>query len=179
MTGHGDRNWIPLVGDWDGNGTDTIGLFDPSSCTWYLRNSLATGFADYTFGCGDPSLVADHGADNWVPIVGDWAGTGSDAIGFYDPQNSIFMLRNSLTTGAADLTFGFGQGGAGWQALVGTWATTTAASASAQPQAQSVDQVDLVALAAEPLCTTPLGELALSISASQTLDALRSDGLRD
>ena len=39
-------------------------------------------------------------------------GNGNDTIGLYDPATSLFYLRNSNSTGMADLTFGFGA--AGW-----------------------------------------------------------------
>jgi uncharacterized protein YutD len=150
-TGHGDGNWVPLVGDWDGDGRDTIGLFDPQNCVWYLRNSLSTGVADYMFACGDPSLTTGHDDGNWAPLVGDWDGTHGDSIGFFDPANSIFMLRNSLTTGAADVTFGYGSAGAGWHPLVGTWQTTSESSSAAPSEAKAVDQIDLAALVAREL----------------------------
>ena len=34
------------MGDWDGNGTDTIGLYDPTTSTFRLKNSLTGGKAD-------------------------------------------------------------------------------------------------------------------------------------
>jgi len=46
-------------------------------------------------------------------------GDGRDTIGFYDPDNGIFYLRNSLSTGYADSTFGFGVPGANWKPVVG------------------------------------------------------------
>jgi hypothetical protein len=146
-TGHADRNWQPIVGNWDGAGGDSIGFFDPASCTWYLRNALSAGYADYTFGCGDPSrLVNDHGGATWQPLVGDWDGNGSATIGFFAPDSSTFMLRSSLTTGAADLTFGYGAPNAGWHPLVGCWNTT--------PGARAVDQLDLDDLADQALDPT-------------------------
>src|SRR5262249_29649839 len=39
----GARGWIPVVGDWDGDGKTTVGAFDPSTGTWYLRNSNSAG----------------------------------------------------------------------------------------------------------------------------------------
>ena len=51
---------MPLVGDWDGNGTDTIGLYDPVWSMFYLRNTLTTGMADLGVAV-DGSLVAAGG----------------------------------------------------------------------------------------------------------------------
>jgi hypothetical protein len=153
-TGHAGSNWQALVGDWDGNGTDTIGFFDPATCTWYLRNTLSTGVADYTFAYGAPSLTFGHGADNWQPLVGDWDGNGTDTIGFYAPHESEFMLRNALATGAADVSYAYGAAGAGWRPLVGCWTTA--------PQAvdAALEQLDLAELDASALTDSldmPLG----------------------
>ena len=47
------QRWLdPLVGDWDGNGTATVGLFNPATSTFYLKNSHAGGVADVVFGFG-------------------------------------------------------------------------------------------------------------------------------
>ena len=86
-----------------------------------MRNSLSTGIADYTFGYGAPDQTVGHGANNWTPIAGDWDGNGSTTIGFFAPASSTFMLRNTLTTGIADLAFGYGAAGAGWQPIIGCW----------------------------------------------------------
>ncbi|MEA1053475.1 hypothetical protein U5801_27265, partial [Lamprobacter modestohalophilus] len=45
----------------------------------------------------------------------------STGIGLYNPTRSMFYLRNSATTGAADTTFLYGPGGRGWIPLVGDW----------------------------------------------------------
>lgn len=37
---------VPVVGDWDGDRTTTIGLYRPSDRTFYLRNSNTYGIAD-------------------------------------------------------------------------------------------------------------------------------------
>jgi Ca2+-binding RTX toxin-like protein len=180
-TGHGDRNWIPIVGDWDGNGTDTIGFFDPATCTWYLRNSLTVGYADWTFGCGDPGLTVGRKGGNWAPIVGDWDGNGTDTIGFFDPAGSVFMLRNSLTTGTADLTFGYGAGDAGWRPLVGTWQPSSQSASTAQMQAKAVDQIDLGTLVDQTLLASASDDSELDLPATKSdlreVDAVLSAGL--
>ena len=37
--GFGNSGWIPIAGDWDGNGTVTIGFYNPTTSTFYLRNT--------------------------------------------------------------------------------------------------------------------------------------------
>src|SRR5262249_37894638 len=109
-----NAGWIPLAGDWDGDGIVTPGLYNPATGTWFLRNSNTTGMADLTFLYGPANL-------GWIPIVGDWDGNGTDTVGLYDPVNGMFFLRNTNSTGVADISFAFGPGGLGWQPVVGHW----------------------------------------------------------
>jgi hypothetical protein len=105
-------HWIGLAGDWTHKGYDSIGLFNPNTNIFYLRNSNTPGDADTTVAYGN------HG---WLPIVGDWDGNGTDTVGLYDPTTATFYLRNSNTAGNADVPpFTFGSGG-NWVPLVGDW----------------------------------------------------------
>jgi CSLREA domain-containing protein len=88
----------PVVGDWDGNGTATIGIYRNGS--FYLRNSNTIGFADLVFAFGAPG---DQ------PIAGDWNGDGIDTIGVY--RNGTFFLRNSNSSGAPEMSFALGMPG--------------------------------------------------------------------
>ena len=118
--------WIPLAGDWDGNGTVTIGLYNPTTSTFYLRNSTSLqgasdlGYADVVFAFGAPGA-------GWIPLVGDWNGDGKDTIGLYDPTTSKFYLRNTTSLqsasdlGYADVAFSYGAPGAGWIPIAGDW----------------------------------------------------------
>jgi hypothetical protein len=81
----------PVVGDWDGNGTATIGIYRNGS--FYLRNSNTLGVADMVFAFGQPG---DQ------PIAGDWDGDGMDTIGVYRPSTGQFLLRNSNSSGTPD-----------------------------------------------------------------------------
>jgi ELWxxDGT repeat protein len=114
VLGFGSANWIPIAGDWDGNGSQTVGMYNPATSTFYLRNSNTKGNADVTFGFGQPGA-------GWLPIVGDWTGSGTDTVGLYDPNTSTFYLRNSNTAGVANLTFGYGARGANLIPVSGNW----------------------------------------------------------
>jgi hypothetical protein len=96
------------------NATLSIGLFDPAASTFYLRATISTGPADYSFGFGAP------GAD-WTVLEGDWDGNGKTDMGLYDPQSSNFYLTETYTTGTATYSFGYGVPDAGWLPLVGDW----------------------------------------------------------
>ena len=98
----------PVVGDWDGNGTDTFGVYRDG--TFLLRNSNTLGFANITVAFGSPG---DQ------PIAGDWNNDGVDTIGVYRSATGTFLLRNSNTPGPADLTFALGN--AGDVGIAGDW----------------------------------------------------------
>jgi len=115
---YGAAGWIPVVGDWDGNGTVTIGVVDPATMTWYLRNSNSPGAPDIApFRYGHPG---------WVPVVGDWDGDGKTTIGVFDPIGlfgqapATWYLKNSNAQGAPDYT-PFAYGGKGWKPVAGDW----------------------------------------------------------
>jgi RHS repeat-associated protein len=108
----GVAGWRPLVGDWDGNGTDTIGVFNPQTATFYLRNANDNN--------GPPHAVVTFGGSGWVPLAGDWDGNGTDTIGAFDPATSTFYLRNQNSNdGPVHHVVQFG--GSGWVPLVGDW----------------------------------------------------------
>jgi hypothetical protein len=91
---------VAVAGDWDGDGTDGIGLYDPASGTWFLRNSPT--------GSGTSDFIFTFGGLGFLPVVGDWDGDGSDTIGVYQQATGQWLLRNSLSAGAADIMSTFG-----------------------------------------------------------------------
>jgi hypothetical protein len=104
----------PLIGDWDGDGDDTIGVVAfTNPKTYYLRNSNTSGAANITL---------TYGGDGF-PIAGDWDGDGDDTIGLvrYDVNqlaDNRWFLRNTNSSGIANVTFDFGYGGL---EVVGDW----------------------------------------------------------
>lgn len=62
----------PVVGDWDDDGDDTVGVRIPGLKTWKLRNSNSAGPADLSFKFGPSTGRA---------VSGDWDGDGTDTIG--------------------------------------------------------------------------------------------------
>lgn len=106
--------WMPIAGDWDGDGTTTVGLFDPKTNLFYLRNENSSGPANITVAFG----VANSGQ---LPIAGDWNNDKKTTIGLFDPKTNLFLLRNSNDTGMADITFGFGVANSGQIPIVGFW----------------------------------------------------------
>ncbi len=109
-----NSGWTPLIGDWDGDGVSTPGLYVPSSGIWLLKNTAGPGNADIVFQYGPGGL-------GWVPLVGDWDGDGVDTPGLYAPDSGVWFLKNSLGPGNADEMFGYGPAGLGWLPVIGDW----------------------------------------------------------
>jgi hypothetical protein len=103
---------VGVSGDWVGNGESGIGVFDPKTGTWYLRNEPSAGAPD--------AGVFQFGGAGWIPIVGDWNGSGVTGIGVFDPTTATFYLRNTPSGGAPDAGV-FQFGGAGWKPVAGDW----------------------------------------------------------
>ncbi len=98
-------NDVPLVGDWDGDGDDTIGVYRRQTATFLLRNSNTVGGPDISVAYGVPSSPTDD-----VPVVGDWDGDGDDTIGVFRRSTNTWLLRNSNTAGSAQITTPYGSG---------------------------------------------------------------------
>jgi hypothetical protein len=96
---YGSPNDTPLVGDWNGDGTETQGIWQRAH--WFLSDIL--GNSSHTV----PEFVFGNVDD--VPIVGDWDGNGTATAGVF--RQGTFFLRNSNTTGNADISFSFGSPG--------------------------------------------------------------------
>jgi hypothetical protein len=79
-------NWLPLAGDWDGDGKWGIGLYEPELSRFHLSDQIAPAEEKYTFVFGK----ANSGA---IPLTGDWTGTGRTDVGLYNPATSYFSLR--------------------------------------------------------------------------------------
>ena len=57
--------WLPVVGDFDGDGDDTIGLYAPESGFFFLKNANEAGDGDLVFG---------YGPIGATPLLADWDG---------------------------------------------------------------------------------------------------------
>ncbi len=112
--GAGGAGYVPIAGDWDGDGIDSPGLYDPGTGAFFLRNSSTPGPADVTFVFGAGGRVN-------APVAGDWNGDGTDTVGVYNAASGVFFLRNANAAGPADVTFGFGPAGVAWRAIAGDW----------------------------------------------------------
>jgi len=96
---YGDAGDVPVTGDWDGNGSRTVGVFRQSTGVWYLRNGTGGGNSDVTpFALGSPGDI---------PVVGDWNGSGTQKVGVFRPSTGTWYLAaaNVPYTGVTTLRF--------------------------------------------------------------------------
>jgi VCBS repeat-containing protein len=104
---YGNPGDYPFMGDWDGDGIETPGLYRQSDGFVYLKNTNTQGNADVSFFFGNPGDV---------PIAGDFNGDGSDTVSIYRPSNQTFFIINELGQdggglGAAEFEYVFGNPG--------------------------------------------------------------------
>ncbi|KAB7790346.1 glycoside hydrolase family 25 protein [Bifidobacterium leontopitheci] len=94
--GYGKASDQVLVGDWNGDGKDTLTLRRQN--LYYVKNSLSGGAADVTLAYGKPDDVV---------LVGDWNGDGKDTLAVR--RGNIYYFKNSITGGAADRVIAYGR----------------------------------------------------------------------
>ncbi|BEL06250.1 hypothetical protein Q0Z83_044410 [Actinoplanes sichuanensis] len=99
----GDGSQTPVIGDWDGDGVDGWGWFDPADRTFHLRDALNANAAP------EIVFVAGYAANGDVPIAGDWDGDGKDTVGTWRPSDQLVRLRNTNAAGSAEVTQSFGK----------------------------------------------------------------------
>lgn len=107
-------DWQVLLGNWFGNGIDTLGFYNPPMGMFMQWNSLDGGRPDriFRFGPRKPGLIA---------LAGDWDGDGIDTIGLYDSQEGDFILKNTNQGGGADRRFRFARPAPDYIPIAGDW----------------------------------------------------------
>jgi hypothetical protein len=107
----GDVSDLPVVGDWNADGVDSIGVYRSSTGVFYLSDSNTKPVINYALVFGNP---------NDTPFAGRWtADMLGSGIGVYRNSNGILYERKALTTGAHDFYAVFGN--AGDKAVAGDW----------------------------------------------------------
>ncbi len=100
---HGNVGDVPIVGDWDGDGVETVGLVRPRRGVyrWYLTNRLAQA-VDVEFDHGEVEIDR--------PVVGDWDGDGRTTPGLVRDHNGEmrWLLTDKLAPGVEALDRRFG-----------------------------------------------------------------------
>ncbi|MCC7577209.1 MAG: hypothetical protein KK926_10300, partial [Methanomethylovorans sp.] len=105
VIGLGWSGVTPVVGDWNGDGSDEVGVYNNEG-TWALWNTTTSSADIVGFGWADTE-----------PIVGDWDGDGITEVGIYNRDGNNFLLQTDP---------GFDVIGLGWNGVtpvVGVWIT--------------------------------------------------------
>jgi hypothetical protein len=108
----GNQTDLPVVGDWNADGMDSIGLYRVNEARFILSNSNMTPVTDFNFVFGNPG---DE------PIAGRWDNTVSNSgVGVYRDTNGILYLRKTLS-GSAVSDYFMIFGNPGDIGLAGDW----------------------------------------------------------
>jgi hypothetical protein len=89
--GEDTGGWMPVAGDTDGDGSDSLSLFRDG--VWKLRDSA-----------GGPVTVVRFGLHGDVPLLGDWNGDGVDSLGLF--RHGQWFVRD--VNGGPTRTFRYG-----------------------------------------------------------------------
>ena len=116
----GSEGSFAVMGDWDGDGSSKIAIFQPDSGSWKL-DSNGNGISDR---CGVDTCYSGFGQLHDVAVAGDWDGSGRTKIGVFRPSTGQWFLDKNgdgqLDGCEVDICISaFGQPGD--QPLVGTW----------------------------------------------------------
>ena len=95
-----------LIGDWDGDGTDSITVRRGNQ--FFVSNAPRGGPAE---------RVVVYGRPGDVVVVGDWDGDGTDTLAVR--RGSSYHVKNSLSGGTADTVIRYGRDGD--TVAVGDW----------------------------------------------------------
>jgi hypothetical protein len=99
----GDASDLPVVGDWNGDGVDTIGVYRNSTGFFFLSDSNTSPAVNYSPLFGNPGDT---------PFAGKWtADMTHDGIGVYRNSNGILYQRKALTGGFDDFFAVYGNPG--------------------------------------------------------------------
>jgi hypothetical protein len=94
----GNNNFYLYIGDWDGDDDDDVGVFRPGATTneFYLDLGLTGG--QHEMGPYSLGNVGDE------PLIGDWNGNGYDNLGVYRPADGTFHPAPNLPPDTTDPT---------------------------------------------------------------------------
>ncbi len=108
--GYGERQDVPLAGDWNGDSIRTIGIFNDGNWQIDLNGDGRFDYedAEFTFGrAGD------------IPLVGDFDGDGIEEVAIYRDGTWIIDSNGNQQRDATDQVFELG--GRGDLPVVGDW----------------------------------------------------------
>ncbi|HJQ38284.1 MAG TPA: SBBP repeat-containing protein [Thermoanaerobaculia bacterium] len=106
----GEAGDLPLAGDWNGDGRDTIGLFRPSTSAFIQMDDLsATAVRSFPFG-----IAGD------LPLAGDWDGDARDDVAVFRPSDRTMHLTTDFGV-TAGIVFEFQTAKGAHSPVAGDW----------------------------------------------------------
>lgn len=118
---HGDGNTYPVVGDWDGDGIDTVGLYNQATGVFLLYDSNAQNApVTRAFVFGNPGDKPMSG--RWVDgTPNDPVGKPHDGVGVRRDSNGLIYLISAFPNGAVYADYTIVLGNPGWPGFAGRW----------------------------------------------------------
>jgi hypothetical protein len=92
FTGFGIPSDTPIIGDWDGNGRASIGVWRNGE--WWLSNRITSPVVSHFIAFG-------VGTDR--PVTGDWNGDKLTSVGIV--RGNSWQLTNSLARRTVDISY--------------------------------------------------------------------------
>lgn len=94
------RDQIPVAGDWDNDGWDTVAIYQKQLATFEYSNRNSYSSATVTVQLPLPPTVT-----NSYPVAGDWNGDGQETFGAYDITTRTFYLSNVMPPSTPEQVF--------------------------------------------------------------------------
>ena len=117
----------PVVGDWNGDGKDEVGVWATTAAGqgWWYRDVNGNGTWDAT----DTAAKFAFGWQGSTPVVGDWSGDGKDEVGVWatTAAGQGWWYRDVNGNGTWDATDAAAKFAFGWQGakpIVGDWSNS-------------------------------------------------------
>ena len=117
-----ELHWQALAGDWDGDGRDELGLYDPADSSLWLWPGHGADATPRRWATDQPGRQA---------VAGDWDGDGRDGIGLYDPQAMTLDFLDPVDPTRSWRRIVMGDASADWQPIAGHWWSAAGAGVTA------------------------------------------------
>ncbi len=95
----GGPGYVPVTGDFDGDGRADVALYQPTTGSWLIRTSSSNFTSAFT---------VNWGGAGYVPVPGDYDGDGKTDPALYQPTTGLWLILKSSTSYASSVTISWG-----------------------------------------------------------------------